>query len=416
MKNQDNESGQVIVLTAIVMAVLFGFLALSIDVAMLFRARRNVQIATDAAALGAALDYFYNNSVTTAKVAGAADATKNGITQGVNGATVVINCAPTSGPNTSAGGCNGFFEAKITLPRPTAFMGLFGFSSIPVAARAVAGTPGGSSACVYILDPTADDALDLQGSFDVSASKCGIVVNSNSPNAINFTGAGGSLTAGSVSVVGGASGHTEDSSPAPVTGAAAISDPLNEPGPTPTNGKCTSTSTATSLTGVITSPSGGVVCFTKAVSLNNVTLGTGWYVFENGVTTNGTIASGAGGATIDVQGGTFKANTGTVLNLVAPETSINGLPSGIALMEPATNTNTITIQKGNATGSLTGIIYAPKAELYLQDSGGDKKGGISLTTDLIVGTLFDKTATLTINSYSLSHPTATPLKAVTLVE
>ena len=57
------------------------------------------------------------------------------------------------------------------------------------------------------------------------------------------------------------------------------------PAPHPTNGKCTPTSTATSLTGVIASPSGGVVCFTKAVSLNNVTLGTGWYVFENGVTT-----------------------------------------------------------------------------------------------------------------------------------
>ena len=87
MKNQDNESGQVIILTAIFMAALLGFLALSIDVAMLFRARRNVQIATDAAALGAALDYFYNNSVTTAQTAGAADATRNGITHGVKGAT-----------------------------------------------------------------------------------------------------------------------------------------------------------------------------------------------------------------------------------------------------------------------------------------------------------------------------------------
>ena len=111
----------------------------------------------------------------------------------------------------------------------------------------------------------------------------------------------------------------------------------------------------------------------------------------------------------------FNVNSGTVLNLVAPTTSINGLASGIALMEPQGNTNQIKIQKGDATGSLTGIIYAPSAQLYLQDSGGDKSGGISLTTDLIVGTLFDKTATLTINSYSLSHPT-TPLKVITLVE
>ena len=89
-------------------------------------------------------------------------------------------------------------------------MSLFNASSVDVGARAVAGTPGGTSACVYILDPTADEALNLQGSFDVSASKCGIVVNSSSVKAINFTGAGGSLTAGSVAVVGGATGHTEE--------------------------------------------------------------------------------------------------------------------------------------------------------------------------------------------------------------
>lgn len=415
MEKRDNESGQVIILTALFMTVLLGFLALGIDVAMLFRARRNVQIAADAAAIGATMDYYYNGSVSAAQTVGKADSAANGITDGVKGATVTINCPPTSGPNTSAGGCNGFFEAKIKQPNGTAFMSLFNHSSVDVGARAVAGTPGGTTACVYILDPTASSALELQGSFDMTAAKCGIVVNSNSSSAIKFTGAGGSLTAGSVSVVGGATGHTEDSTPAVVTGAAAISDPLNEPGPTPTNGKCTSTSTATSLTGVIASPSGGVVCFTKAVSLNNVTLGTGWYVFENGVTTNGTIATGAGGATIDVQNGGFNVNTGTVLNLVAPTTSINGLSSGIALMEPTGNTSQIKIQKGNATGNLTGIIYAPSAELYLQDSGGDKNGGIILTTDLIVGTLFDKTANLTINSYSLSHPT-TPLKSITLVE
>ena len=59
---------------------------------------------------------------------------------------------------------------------------------------------------------------------------------------------------------------------------------------------------------------------------------------------------------------------------------------------------------------------SPAAELYLQDSGGDHNGGVSLTTDLIVDKLFDKTATLTINSYSQANPTITPLKTVTLVE
>src|SRR4051812_2727216 len=122
MKNRENESGQVIIFTALFMAGLLGVLALAIDVAMLFRARRNVQIAADAAAIGATMDYYYNGSVSGAQTVGKADATANGITNGAKGATVAINCPPTSGPNASAGGCNGFFEAKISQPNATAFM------------------------------------------------------------------------------------------------------------------------------------------------------------------------------------------------------------------------------------------------------------------------------------------------------
>jgi uncharacterized membrane protein len=106
------------------MTVLLGFLALAIDVALLFRARRNIQIAADAAAIGATMDYYYNGDVTAAQTEGKADDAANGITDGVKGATVTINCPPTSGPNMGAGGCNGFFEAKIKQPNGTAFLSL----------------------------------------------------------------------------------------------------------------------------------------------------------------------------------------------------------------------------------------------------------------------------------------------------
>ena len=49
-------------MTALSMTVLVGFLALAIDVGMLFRAKRNMQIAADAAAIAGALDYKYNGS------------------------------------------------------------------------------------------------------------------------------------------------------------------------------------------------------------------------------------------------------------------------------------------------------------------------------------------------------------------
>lgn len=410
MSSRWDESGQMLIVTSLSTMVLCGMLALSIDVGLLFRARRNMQIAADAAATAGALDYYYNSSTVSAASAAQAAATANGVTNGTGGAVVTINSPPASGPNA---GTTGYVEAIVTEPNPTVFMSMFGFSSVTVGARAVAGTPGASQGCVYVLDPTASDAMDLQGSFDVSVSHCGVIVDSNASDALQFTGGGGSLTAGSVSVVGGDGGQIGDSNPTPVTGAAPANDPINITGPVPPNG-CTSTSSATSLTGTVTGPgAGNALCFTSAITMSNVTLGQGIYVFEKGVTTNGNINSGAGGTTLDVYSGALTLNTGTVLGLVAPT---SGPTNGIAIMQPASNSNQITIQKGNATGSLTGIIYAPAAELYLQDSGGDSSGGISLTTDLIVDKLFDKTATLTITSYSAANPTTTPLRAVALVE
>ena len=50
MRNRSGENGQVIVLVLMSMGLLLGVLALAIDVGVLFRAKRNVQIAADAAA------------------------------------------------------------------------------------------------------------------------------------------------------------------------------------------------------------------------------------------------------------------------------------------------------------------------------------------------------------------------------
>ena len=435
MRIRNDESGQVLVITVLCMTVLMGFMGLAVDVGLLFRAQRNLQTAADAAAIAGALDYLYNNSSTGATAAARQASSTNGVTNGSNGTVVAVHTPPSQGPNTGSGG---FVEVVVTQPNPTIFMStfsrLFGgnnFSTVNVAARAVAGAPGTSNSCVYILDPTAADAMELQGSFDVSAPKCGIVIDSNNSDALQFTGGGGSLTAGSISVVGGDGGQTGDATPAPVLGASPVSDPLTIAGPTAANGGCTTgatgnTSTATSVTGIIATPVGGIICYSKAVTLSNVTMGSGSnpivLVFENGVTLGGTISSGAGGSTLDVQSGAFNVNTGSTMAIVAPTAApiaspaADAIPAGIALMQPASNSTQMQIQFGASSGSLTGIIYAPTAKLYLQDSGGDKSGGVTLTTDLIVGTLFDKTATLTINSYSLSNPTITPLRVVTLVE
>lgn len=70
MRSLRDESGQTLVLVALSMTFLLGCMALAIDIGLIFRSHRNTQIAADAAAIAAALDYKYNASITSAQAAG----------------------------------------------------------------------------------------------------------------------------------------------------------------------------------------------------------------------------------------------------------------------------------------------------------------------------------------------------------
>jgi hypothetical protein len=141
------------------------------------------------------------------------------------------------------------------------------------------------------------------------------------------------------------------------------------------------------------------------------------------------VNSGSGGTTIDVYDGTFTVSSGTTLQIDAPTAAQSGgsgadawsVPYEFAYLQRAANTNTVYLQTGNEYGHLTGFIYAPGAQLYLNDSGGDKSGGtgtgnIKYTTDIIVGTMFDKTASLTVSSLTSSNGSLSSLTRVSLVE
>jgi Flp pilus assembly protein TadG len=420
-----DESGQTLVLAALMGVLLLGFMALALDVGLLFNARRKVQIAADAAATAGAqayLNYGYDAAApgdslqqwvsAAAKTASA----QNGVADGSNGTTVTASTPPTDGVHQSAG----YVEVLVSQPNPTVFMGPFSkliggsnFSTVTITTRAVAGSPSISQGCIFVLSTTACPAMTLQGSFTVTANKCGVVVDSPCSNALHFTGGGGTLTAGWVGVAGGVGGSSGDSTPTPVTGIVPVTNPLQAvTPPDPTRLSCSAPSGG-KLTGTVNAGA-STVCYSGNVTISNATL-TGTFVFTGNVTLDGTLNSGGSGVTLDINSGTLQENTGTTMNLVAPTSSSNPY-QGIVLMAPLSNTSTLEFDKGAAGGTFTGIIDAPGANLYLHDSGGDTSGGLTINSDLVVGTLDDQTATFTVNSYSATNSTTTPLKSVSLVE
>lgn len=412
MKRLRDEDGQALIITALCMTCLFGFAALAADVGIMLREKRLVQSAADSAAIAGALEV--NLDPANVSTAAQAAATQNGFTNGTGGATITVN-GPPLGPQYGpyAGQANAV-EVIISQNQPTLFMGLFGFFSMNPTARAVAVNGGAANGCMTITNTSASPAMNLQGNFDLTTPNCGIVVDSSAAGALQFTGAGGSLTAGSVGVAGTCTGHCTDSIPAPVQGIVPVSDPLaylDASFPAPTGCIAGGTLTGTPAAGCYSGDASG------NLTLSNVTL-SGMYVFSGTgtLTLSGTVTTGASGATLDLNSGSLTESTNTTLNLVAPTDPTNTF-HGIGIMAPPTNTTgTLNFSIGDATGTIEGIIYAPGLAMTMQDHGGSgKKGGLTLITDLIVNTFSDTAALLSLQSYTQTVP-GSPLTKVTLVE
>ena|ERR1019366_1006396 len=88
-----DEEGQTIILGALCMTLLLGFMALSVDVGLMFHAKRVMKTAADCAATGGALEPNYGDVTAAAQN----DAALNGFKNGTAGATVAANNPPLSG-------------------------------------------------------------------------------------------------------------------------------------------------------------------------------------------------------------------------------------------------------------------------------------------------------------------------------
>ena len=225
-----NQSGQIFVLTAVALVALLGMAALAVDVGSQWAARRNMQIAADAAAVAGTRELSNNNSSNVTSAA-KNDASLNGYTDGTGGVTVTVNNPPLSGTYV---GDDAAVEVTIKASLPAYFEKVLNINSVQASTRAVAHLGGGP--CVYVMDTSASKAFTATGSASLTTS-CDLWVNSSNSTAMSISG-NACVTANSIGVVGNYSNGSSCSvSPTPKTGLSAISDPLASY-PAPTFGSC----------------------------------------------------------------------------------------------------------------------------------------------------------------------------------
>ena len=208
------------------MVALIGCTGLAVDMGYMEHEKTKMQTAADAAAIAGASVQAGGASVITA--AADEDSSLNGFTSGSGGTTVTVNNPPLSGPNS---GNSSYVEVIISQPQKTFFLTVLGYSQITVGARAVAQSQS-AAGCVYALDSSAAQAVNLSNGVSISSS-CGVITDSSSSVALSVIG-GSKLTTTSVGVVGNYTvnnggtivKYSSGGTLTPSTGMLAVPDPL----------------------------------------------------------------------------------------------------------------------------------------------------------------------------------------------
>lgn len=436
MKKWTNESGQVLVVVALSMTVLLGFVAFATDMGLMLRQRRIAQTVADAAAMAAATESLNEgtpSSVTSGIwTAASHDAVMNGYTPGSSngtansstGVTLTINLTPNIG--ISSYNSPGYVQTVVALNTSTVFMNLFGVHAMNVSATAIASNTIKSNGCIYVQNDGnyADPAVDMGGNSLIAAPNCGMTVNGDL-----LMGGNGTIDALFVGVSGTYSGNNAGSNWS--QGNPPQQDPLSKLQET-ANQPTVSGSTCTAPTGSGMTCVYDYNCGSSSCSLSGVTLTSGAiYYYDKPLNISGTVTgskvtfyltgnsyfdfsnNGSGTFTPPGYGSSCSGSLNPLCGILidAPtDGSANGgtysCSSGKG--NNGGNAGEIYFDFGSSTTVVEGIVYAP----YMQLFGQDKGASTTFATDLIVGNICMQSSTFDVNGYSGNQ---SPLTRVGLV-
>ncbi len=359
-----DRQGSVITLGALLFPVLLGLGALAVDCANLYYNKSKVQMAADAASLGAAsalpdtaaatsraLDLVGLNTPASFGTLSKAQDVKVGIwdasAKTFTPNSTSPNAVQVSTHRTAANG-NPVF---------TFFGRLAGTTQLEVNGQAIAVKYGGT--CVRVLDRTAAGAFSQSGSGS-STLNCSLQVDSSSPTAARTQGTPTVTSTKQLCVTGGYSGSGW--SPVPTTGCRVLGDPLASiPEPAAPSTPCAApVGNAMASNCTLT----GSVSFGGTISLQS-----GLYYLRSA---NVTITSASTLTGSDVMifvdaSSTLTIGGGGTVSLSA---AASGTYAGILIFQSRATpaSTTVSINAGGSL-SLNGTLYAPSSTLSLGANG-----------------------------------------------
>jgi Flp pilus assembly protein TadG len=416
-----DERGAIAVMSAFVLVLMIGFAALAVEFGHgLLRHMENQRIA-DIAAYSGALVYSSTDSADSTSSAVADILQLNGLS-GSDASTSVVS--------SPSGDGNKAVQVMVTTSDPLLLARVLTTNAaLSVSATGIAEV-GGGGGCILALNPTAADAVTMNGSANVDAD-CGVAINSSNSQAFLMNGTN-SLTASSLHIVGNMLRNPTSSNtlsiPKIQTGAAATADPwasaqvpsfttspclgnqtFNGSGTFTLSGTCWGSVTING-TGLNVTLNPGV--YNGTITINgspNVTLNPGTYIINKGSFT----INGGGSPTVTGNGvaivltsstgsgiGSFTDNGNPVLNLTAESSGFSGsypMPGFIVFQDRRASAGGSNVFNGAPGSKIEGALYFPTQNLTYNGQPATGPGCTEIVAQEITfngsPSLFDDTCT-----------------------
>lgn len=395
-----DESGQILILTALLLTVLLFSVGIAFNLGTLFVERRTMQEAVDAAAFGGSVVLFNGGTNAAAVTAATTDLGLNGYSS--SNLTLTIESPPSSG---AYAGNAQYVVVNATKRVETPLLPSEG-GTTAVGVSATAGAFGKASNFAFMaLSPTAANAFQVNNSADVTVTGGSVQVNSNAAIAATKSGTGQfNLSGGTAKSVGGQSGFTgwstgQPSQPDPLSGFLRPST-LGATTYGPTSVTATTTLQPGIYAGGINISGGGTVTFAPgtfilaggglSVTGTPQLVGTG-VTFFNTLTNYPTETGACGPVSL---GGSSQ------MQINAPTT---GYYTGMLIFVDSTCTQNVSLTGSSTLETANGTIYAANSLINIASTTQMQIGGQIIGNTITVGNTAQ--LTVTYNAATAARPT-----------
>jgi Flp pilus assembly protein TadG len=403
-RNWRDERGNAAMVFALATPLLVGGAGLAVETSFDYVSQSRLQSAADAAAYAAAIEKMGGADYAHISAAATQQASANGWMAGPGGTGITVNNPPTAGAYTGQANA---VEVRLSQTVPRFFTAVFSTTTVTAGGRGVAIGQTAANACILALNPTAAQAIQVQGNTTVTLNGCDVMSDSIAPDAVNVWGSS-TLRAECAVSVGGVTNHggmTLSGCPAAITNAPRVGDPFSGLA-TPSAGAPQSVPGGS---GTMTISPGS---YAGGMTLKgNVTMSPGVYYVTGGDfrVNAGANVTGSGVTIYTASGSNVNINGNATLNIAAPT---SGAYSGILFFGARGGTGSNTFN-GTASSHLTGDLYFPSQQVsYLGNFAG-----VNGCTQIIADTVqWSGSSTIGVNCAAEGMTNIPARQAIKMVE